>query len=73
MKSPQGQRLKAEMMIRTSENLIEQVVLKSNQIPPEQIGWKMVMSLALHECTQTIQQNEKTINLIQQSSVNETF
>jgi hypothetical protein len=71
MKSPQGQRLRAEMLIRTSENLVEQVVLKSNQIPPEQMGWKMVMSLALHECTQTIQQNEKTLNLIQQSSGNE--
>lgn len=73
LETPQGQKMKAEAMIRTSEMYLEQITLKLNQTPPEEMAWRMVMMLALTECTETIQRNEKILNLIRQFNGNETF
>jgi hypothetical protein len=65
--------MKAEAVIQTSEHLLIPLIEKLNQTPNDQPGWRMMLSLAITECSDNIQKQEKILNLIQQSNVNETF
>ena len=71
--TPQGQKMKAEAVIQTSEHLLVPLIEKLNQTPNDQPGWRMMFSLAIMECSENIQKNEKILNSITQSKNNETF
>jgi hypothetical protein len=73
LETPQGQKMKAEAVIQTSETLLVTLIEKLNQTPNDQPGWRMMFSLAITECSNNIQKNEKTLNLIQQSNDKEIF
>jgi uncharacterized protein (UPF0128 family) len=72
LESPEGRKMKAEAVIEMSEAYL--ILLTERQKNPElTLAQKMLISAAIQECSQTIQKNEKILNSIQQSNVNETF
>ena len=73
LETPQGQIMKAEAVIQTSEHLLIPLIEKLNQTPNDQLGWRMMLSLAITECSENIQKHERILNSITQSNVNETF
>jgi hypothetical protein len=65
--------MKAEAVIQASDAFLVPLIEKLNQTPPDQMAWRMMFCLAITECSNNIQKNEKTLSSIQQSKSNETF
>ena len=72
LETPEGQIMKAETLIRLSEEYLMQLA-NSLLAPDLKLNQKMLLSLAIQECSRVIQVNEQILNSMTQSKSNEIF
>ena len=72
LETPEGRLAKAEMSVRLADEYLEKITLLLQQ-PDLNLNQKLLFSLALQECVETLQQNQQIMNSMMQSKSNETF
>jgi hypothetical protein len=70
LKTPEGQKMKAEASLQIANAYLHQILKQSNQ-PELTIREKMLLNLALMEIMQELEKNEKILNSMTQFNDNE--
>jgi hypothetical protein len=61
MKSPEGQRVKAELTLKAADEMMLKILQRLNQIEKSDLASQMMLHLALREMTETVLRNEKLL------------